>query len=268
MSLLDGVPADNLFATGRQAKRLFDQGRYGAAWGAARAQWTLPGVRRPSWHALRVMAGCLAPTALHAWRERMAEAAEYRALQAASLASAELTRRADMRGRYRRYRSSVRNSHQWHPADEALSSLAAPYITAGLERFNRVASLFGVEPRPPFTDRDLITFQAWVPIALRTRDGHAKWILRQAMRPLLPAAVVWRTDKSHIGWAFNNACLVRHLASGAACHMAPLTADWLDAARLQAACQHPANASAAGLAAALRVLLWSQTRFSTAPKCD
>ncbi len=266
VSLMDGVPADNLFATGRHAKRLFEQGRIGAAWGAALAQWTLPGVANPSWHALRVMAGCLAPNALHTLRERMAEAAEYRTLQAASLASAELTLRADMRGRYRRYRSSVRNSHQWHPTHEALSSMAAPYITAGLERFNRVASLCGVEPRPPFTDRELITFQAWVPIALRTRDGHAKWILRQAMRPLLPAEVAWRTDKSHIGWAFNRACLARHLTVGDACRLAPPATDWLDAERLNAACLRPENASGAGLAAALRLLLWSQNSLSTAPQ--
>ncbi|MBK9987506.1 MAG: hypothetical protein IPP21_11320 [Betaproteobacteria bacterium] len=73
----------------------------------------------------------------------------------------ELLRRVNMRERYRRYRSTLTNSNHWHQSGEALSCMAAPYITAGLERFNRVASLFGVEPRPPFTDRDLIEFQAW-----------------------------------------------------------------------------------------------------------
>lgn len=260
VSLMDGVPADNLFATGRQAQRLFDQGRFGDAWRAALAQWSLPGVLSPRWLALRVMAGCLAPKAIHNLRDLLSEAAEYRALQASSLASPELTRRVDMRGRYRRYRSSVRNSHQWHPTDEALSSMAAPYITAGLERFNRVASLFGVEPRPPFADRDLIEFQAWVPIALRIRDGHAKWILRQAMRQMLPDDVAWRTDKSHIGWAFNRTSLVWHLAKVDACRPEPEAAHWVDAARLLTECQMPQGASAAGLSAALRLLAWSRNR--------
>lgn len=267
-SLMDGVPADNLFATGRYAKRLFDQGRIGAAWRAALAQWTLPGVRFPRAHALRVMAGCIAPNAIHGLRERMAEAAEYRALKAESLASADLIRRVDMRGRFQRYRNTVRNSHQWHATEEALSSLAAPYITAGLERYNRVASLFGIEPRPPFADRELIEFQAWVPIALRVRDGHAKWILRQAMRPLLPAEVAWRTDKSHIGWAFNRACLAQYLAQGAAGWREPPSAHWLDAQRLAAACAQPDRAANQGLAAALRVLGWSGRPVGTRPCSD
>ena len=256
--LMDGVPADNLFATGRYAQRLFDQSRFGDAWRAALAQWSLPGVRNPRWHALRVMAGCLAPKAIHELRSQWAEAAEFSALQAASLASPELTRRVNMRERYRRYRSSIGSSHQWHPTEEALSSMTAPYITAGLERFNRVASLFGVEPRPPFADRDLIEFQAWVPIALRTRNGHAKWILRQAMRQLLPAEVAWRTDKSHIGWAFNRASLVHHLALDDVCRPESEAAHWVDAARLWTACQRPQGASGEGLAAVLRLLVWSR----------
>jgi asparagine synthase (glutamine-hydrolysing) len=261
-SLMDGVPADNLFVTGRHAQRLFDQCRFGDAWRAALAQWSLPGVPNPRWHALWVMAGCLAPKAIHELRDRWVEAAEYRALQAASLASPELTRRVDMRERYRRYRSSVRNSHHWHASEEALSSMAAPYISAGLERFNRVASLFGVEPRPPFTDRDLIEFQAWVPIALRTRDGHAKWILRQAMRQLLPAEVAWRSDKSHIGWTFNRASLAWYMAQVDAGRLEPEVAQWVDMARWQNAGHGSQGASGEGLAAALRLFAWSRNRAS------
>lgn len=262
VSLMDGVPADNLFVTGGFARRLFDQGRFAAAWRAALAQWSLPGVRNPRWHALRVMAGCLAPKALRELRDQWVEAAEYRAWQAASLASPELTRRVDMRGRYRRYRSSIRGSYQWHPSEEAVSCMAAPYICAGLERYNRVASLFGVEPRPPFTDRDLIEFQAWVPIALRARDGHAKWILRQAMDQLLPPDVAWRTDKSHIGWAFNRAGLAWHLARGDAIRLEAEAAHWVDAERLRIACLMPHDATAAGLAAALRLNHWNGNSVS------
>lgn len=257
VSLMDGVPADNLFVVGRHANRLFRQGRIAEAWRAALAQCTLPGIRHPHWPALRVMAGGLAPDAIHSLRARWLEAAEYRALKSASLASPDLIRRVDMRSRYARYRSTIGDSHQWHITEEALSSMAAPYITAGLERFNRVASRYGVEPRPPYTDRDLITFQAWVPIALRTRGGHAKWILRQAMQPLLPADIAWRTDKSHIGGFFNRTRLAQEVARLDTRRMEPLAAGWLDHARLQRACDHP-DTPTPGLAAALRVLAWSR----------
>ena len=214
----------------------------------------------PRWFALRTMVGCLAPTAMHSLRDQWKEAAECRALTAASLASGELIRRVNMRERYRRYRSTLRNSYQWHRTGEALSCMAAPYITAGLERFNRVASLFGVEPRPPFTDRDLIEFQAWVPVKLRIRDGHAKWILREAMHPLLPYNIAWRADKSHIGWAFNRAVLAGHLEIDQSDVLQPPAVAWLDAARLKAACEQPEDSSVNGPAAALRLLVWVQNQ--------
>ena len=184
---------------------------------------------------------------MHSLRDQWKETAEYRALSAASLASGELLRRVSMRERYRRYRSTIRNSYQWHRAGEALSCMAAPYITVGLERYNRVASLFGVEPRPPFADRDLIEFQAWVPVALRNRDGHAKWILREAMYPLLPYNIAWRTDKSHIGGDFTRAVLSRHLEIDKSDVLQPPVGAWLDAARLIGACENPEGNSINGL---------------------
>lgn len=265
VSLLDGVPADNLFVTGRHARHLFEQGRVGDAWRAAQAQWNLPGVRNPRWHALRVIVGCLAPPAIHTLRERLAEAAEYRALRAASLASPELTRRVDMRSRYHRYRLTISGSHQWHPSGEALSSMSAPYITAGIERYNRVASMHGVEPRPTFTDRDLIEFQAWVPIAMRTREGHAKWILRKAMNGHLPEDVAWRTDKSHIGWHFNQACVSRRLRLVESITPDGPAAAWLDIPRLKAGSLRPDASSDQGLASALRLLVWLRNQDSATP---
>ena len=112
--------------------------------------------------------------------------------------------------------------------------MAAPYISTGIERYNRVASLFGIEPRPPFADRDLIQFQAWMPIDLRLRDGHLKWVLRQAMAGLLPDPVRWRTDKQHIGFRFSQVQVQRHRPSVA--ELGPvLGRGWLDPVRLQAA---------------------------------
>ena len=260
VSLMDGVPADNLFVTGYPARRLLWQGRLREAWGAALEQWASQGVQSPGWHALRTLVGCLAPTGIHAVREQWKEAAEYRALAAASLASGELICRVNMRERYRRYRSALRDSYLWHPSGEALSCMAAPYITAGLERFNRVASLFGVEPRPPFADRDLIEFQAWVPLSLRGRDGHAKWILRDAMQPLLPHHIAWRTDKSHLGGAFNRWVLNRHLKKDPSAELPSPARHWLDASRLSNGFVQMENDPTNGLAAAIRLLLWAKNR--------
>lgn len=255
VSLMDGVPADNLYAVGRYAGYLFDQGRWQDAWQAAVVQWTFPGIRFPRLHALRVLAGCLAPESVRALRERRDDAREYRQLLRESLINPDFAKRVDLPGRFRRYRASLRQSHQWHPTEPALSSLAAPYITAGLERYNRVASRFGVEPRPPFADRDLIEFQAWMPFPLRIRDGHLKWVLRQAMAGQLPDEVRWRQDKRHMGWHFTRADLHQAREMGLVSAQLP-GSDWLDAAALAMAWDRPAAEASNALLAAFQVLQW------------
>jgi asparagine synthase (glutamine-hydrolysing) len=255
-SMMDGVPADNLFVIGQYARRLFAQGRWREAWQAAVTQWQVPGALRPRANAIRVMAGCLVPEAGHALRQYAADARHYRALLASSLIDPAFAGRIKLWRRYRRYRRSISDAHQWHDTDEALSSMTAFYITAGLERYNRVASLFGVEPRPPFVDRDLIEFQAWVPIALRTRHGDRKWILRQAMSSgLLPPSVAWRKDKGHVGWRFSRAEFGQLRVTGLLQAEAP-DADWFDTRRVATAWRQPAGMATEGLLAVARMSLW------------
>lgn len=253
-SVMDGAAADNLYTAGRRAKVLFDQGHVRQAWQAAVTQWRRPWIRFPRLHAVRVMAGCLAPAQVHALREQLADALQYRATLGASAINREFALRAGLRQRFRRYRRTIGDSHQWHDSGEALSSMAAPYITAGLERYNRVASLYGVEPRLPYADRDLVEFQAWMPLALRIRDGHLKWVLRQAMAGLLPPEVTWRRDKSHIGWHFNQVLFQRSRAAGAF----PIDNGWLDARRLIEGQRQPGIPASEGAQAVARLRLWHE----------
>ena len=258
VSLLDGVPADNLYVTGQHARQLLRGGQWRAAWTVALAQnrLHLEPARLPHLAAARVMAGALAPEPVHALRRWRQDRTTYRQFLQASPIDPALVRRVGLWPRYRRYSASIGASHQWHRSGQALSSMAAPYITAGLERYNRVASRFGVEPRPPFADRDLIEFQAWVPIDLRLRDGHLKWVLRQAMAGLLPDPVRWRTDKQHIGFRFSQVQVQRHRPSVA--ELGPvLGRGWLDPVRLQAALAPGAPDSTVGdLATAGALARW------------
>ncbi len=254
-SVMDGVPADNLYVTGRSAKHLFDQGRWHDAWKSAVAQWQLPWVRSPRLNAARVMVGCMMPALVHSLRERVNERREYQALLRESLISRTFADRVGLRQRFHSYRKTIGGSHQWHGSEAALSSIAAPYITAGLERYNRVASLFGIEPRPPFADRDFVEFHAWMPLALRTREGHAKWVLRQAMSGWLPDEVRWRRDKSHMGWRFSRAFLAHARPEAAALSDSPLS-EWFDAERVIAAWRQPDGEASEAMLTAVRTLLW------------
>jgi asparagine synthase (glutamine-hydrolysing) len=81
------------------------------------------------------------------------------------------------------------------------------FLTAGLERYERVASASGIEARHPFTDVRLAEFCIGLPWQLKTRNGWTKYILRRAMEPYLPSQVVWRKDKDSLMWEVNRIIL-------------------------------------------------------------
>lgn len=225
-SLLDGTPADNLYSTGRQARALLRNGHWARALQAALAESRT--AQHPHFNAMKTLAGCVAPNAVHALCQWCIDLRDYRVLRERSMISPSLIARAELWKRYRRCSSGVGDGFQWHPSGDACSSMAAPFITVAIERYNRVASLFGVEPRHPFADRDLIEFQAWMPIPLRNRDGHRKYVLREAMASDLPDAVRWRRDKSHLGWKFSRAQMGCILVNGLD---ADLLARWVQVTR-------------------------------------
>jgi asparagine synthase (glutamine-hydrolysing) len=86
-------------------------------------------------------------------------------------------------------------------------SLDHPFLTVGLERYERVASAFGIEARHPFTDVRLAEFCLGLPWQLKTQRGWTKMILRRAMEPYLPSAVIWRKDKDSLMWEVNRLIL-------------------------------------------------------------
>jgi hypothetical protein len=85
--------------------------------------------------------------------------------------------------------------------------LEHPNIAAGLERYERVASSFGVEARHPLLDIRLAEFCLGLPWQLKTQHGWTKMILRRAMEPDLPPDVIWRRDKDSLMWEVNRLVL-------------------------------------------------------------
>ena len=72
-------------------------------------------------------------------------------------------------------------------------------MESGLEELLRYADrssmAHGVEVRLPFLNAELVQFIFSCPTTLKIYDGFTKWILRKAMENVLPATLVWRTDK-------------------------------------------------------------------------
>ena len=203
--VLDGMPADNLYSLGNWQAQLVRRGRLPTFWREVSAMHARNGEALPHLRTARSLLGALAPDAIRQRWERRQDVSFLRELAGTAFISPEFAARNPLGQRYFRKRADM-HATRLHTRDwSAHSSMTAAYITAAVERYNRVATHFGVEPRHPFLDRHVIELHAWLPSSLRLRDGHHKWALRHAMRDMLPAAVAWRRDKQHLGYRFNRA---------------------------------------------------------------
>jgi asparagine synthase (glutamine-hydrolysing) len=68
-------------------------------------------------------------------------------------------------------------------------------LPALLQVEDRVSMAHGLESRVPLLDHPLIEFAATIPSDIKFKDGMMKHIFKSAVGPLLPEAVVNRTDK-------------------------------------------------------------------------
>jgi asparagine synthase (glutamine-hydrolysing) len=57
---------------------------------------------------------------------------------------------------------------------------------------DKMSMAVGVEARVPFLDRDLVELSWRIPSSLKQRGRVGKWVLKEAMRPLLPARIIDR----------------------------------------------------------------------------
>jgi asparagine synthase (glutamine-hydrolysing) len=70
------------------------------------------------------------------------------------------------------------------------------WLAHGLDIFDRSHARFGIEERHPFLDRRLYEFLMALPADQLARDHRRKYILRNAMRGLVPDSVLARRDKA------------------------------------------------------------------------
>jgi len=70
------------------------------------------------------------------------------------------------------------------------------YLPMMLRYDDRNASAVSVENRVPFLDHRLVEYVNKIPAVYKVHNGWRKWLLRLAMRELLPANIIWRKDKN------------------------------------------------------------------------
>jgi asparagine synthase (glutamine-hydrolysing) len=83
--------------------------------------------------------------------------------------------------------------------------ITVPYLTAGIERYGRIAAACGVEQRQPFLDLRVIEHCLSLPWQQKSRNGWSKFGLRRVAERVLPTEVAWRTGWDSILWKFQSA---------------------------------------------------------------
>ncbi len=207
-AVLDGIDADSLFSEGDHMARLLRSGRWPSAWREARGLEQVYGKEFPAAKQLLMVApGAFVPQALRKCVRFLRRGSMLRGNVGASLIEPGFARRCGLADRLQRNADvRVRIAAQGH---EGIATMANPSLTAGIERYHRVAAMHGIEPRHPFLDRRLIALCLLLPDAQRVRDGWNKRVFRNAMRPLLPESVLQRRSKESLGFGFTAALFAR-----------------------------------------------------------
>jgi asparagine synthase (glutamine-hydrolysing) len=92
---------------------------------------------------------------------------------------------------FQRYRQLYDRLHHLDAVQRMLyvdSSVILPDIF--LEKVDKATMAHGLEVRVPFLDNDLASFAMGLPSGLKLRYGQKKWILKRAMRGILPDSIL------------------------------------------------------------------------------
>jgi len=210
-AVLDGIDGDTVLSEGTHLARLLRRGRWGTAVREAVGLNRFYGDVYPAWRQLlRSTRTACVPNPLRRLRQVLVPP-NYRARARrnidASILSRDFARRVGLDRRLRRLDAHRAAAMAPELGQERARSLRHPYLTVGVERYNRVASAVAVEPRLPFLDRRVVDFCVRLPGDQKLRHGWPKAILRRAMAGRLPEAICRRRGKEHLGWAFQSALM-------------------------------------------------------------
>ena len=116
-------------------------------------------------------------------------------------------RRVKLRKRLMQFEEENRERYPAFPQESYLLGVQHPFLTVGIERYDKVASLCSVEPRHPLLDKRIVDFYSGLPWNQFVRDGLSKFVLRQVGQQYVPQEICWRTGNEHVGYQFTDQIL-------------------------------------------------------------
>lgn len=115
----------------------------------------------------------------------------------------DLARRTKLADRLRAHEG--RQGFPTYAQDDIYRAGTCGWGSQGSELFDLTLSRFGLEGRHPFLDSRVVGFALAVPEDQRWRGGETKFVLRQAMRGLIPETVRRRSTKADFSHVFAQA---------------------------------------------------------------
>jgi asparagine synthase (glutamine-hydrolysing) len=210
-ALLDGIDGDTLLSGSGHLIQLWRQGAFRQIIGETFEAEGLTAEYKLGRHYF--VSSCLSAITPIApdWYRKLRQPHRYRKAVTAALKDSLIQRDFAIRSHLGE-RLAMLDSHKPRPRSGSQMefhkiALDHPFLTVGLERYERVASAFGIEARHPYTDVRLAEFCLGLPWQWKTQHGWTKLILRHALEPLLPSEVVWRRDKDSLMWEVNRLIL-------------------------------------------------------------
>lgn len=88
--------------------------------------------------------------------------------------------------------------HTHTQREDHMRRLSHPFLTAALERYDRVAAFHGIEARHPYHDVRLVEFCVALDWQLKDHRGWSKALVRQAMARMLPEQVRWAMPRLNL----------------------------------------------------------------------
>ncbi len=119
-----------------------------------------------------------------------------------SMISRDFAKRVKLEDRWKEYKEqstlgfcpSLQHAHA--------ERIVVPYLTAAIERYNRLASYCGVEARQPFHDKRVVELCLSMPWQQKAYNGWMKYCLRNILQRVAPTEVAWRSNFDSIMWKF------------------------------------------------------------------